>query len=290
MVPVALVDGDHLDADVAAHDPRHLGHRAAQVVVGVRGTVLRCLRGVLDRLELLDGPERRPHRLAHGGAVGVPEPVQGAHPTAVRVPLVVAGDRHRVDVARADHRLRAVQRRRRDAAGEVERLQRRVVGVEADQPVQPAGPGVRASGWSPRSPPSRRSGTGWRPADRSRGRRPACPSFQSGSNGDSRGCRPNMPSVHEQLRLRDADPRAGLGIDGVAVRHHEGEPVGRASQGEHDQDGAGRCRGRGGGGPDHGRAEDGRGAGERDGAGEEAPPGQAGELGAAGVCHRGHRR
>ncbi len=280
MVPVALVDGDHLDADVAADDPRHLVQGPAEVVLGVDRPVLRVSRWCRE-----PAGSRRPHGTWTAspcpwrGRRAVPEPVQGAHrrPSGSHSssPGIVIASTLPADTIGCV----AVQRGRRDTAGEVEALERGVVAVGADEPVEPALRGRRSRGWRPRSPPSPRSANGW-----GTGSPVACtaairPCSNSGTRGASCGCRPKVSFLNKQAARRDPDLRAGLVVDGVVVRHHQGEPVGGAAHREHDQDGAGRRVRRRGGGAHDRRAEDGGGGrGQRDGAGEQAAAGDAGRT------------
>ena len=185
-VPVTLVDGDHLGADVAADDPGRGGEGLAEVrpavgraVVGVAGA------GVMSRVAWRVDRTRRAHR----AVVLVPQRVQRAASLAggLGVPLVVGGDRGVVQRADRHQRHRAGQLGGWRAVHDADALQRRAVGVAC----RPAGSASRPGRWSPggppRPPPSPRSASGWPSSGRWRGRPPACRRSRAGAAARARG-------------------------------------------------------------------------------------------------------
>ena len=122
----------------------------------------------------------------------------------------------------------------------------------------------RARGRRPRSPPSRRSASGWAPAGRWRARRRACRRSTSGAAARAPGAGRTCASGASSAVWRYADARARGVVGGVAVRHHQREPVGGAAQRQQHQHRAGR-RGQA------GRGAAGDGVRPRAGAGEPGP-------------------
>ena len=285
-VPVALVDGDHGGADVAADGARDRRERLAEVALG---EVVRALLLGLGGTDLVHGRHRRAQGGGQRAARALPHLAQGAEPVVGGVPLVVAGDADLVETVEAHPRLRAVQRRWGGAHGD--RLQRRGPGHVADEAVQPAhalggtGGGVLDGLHRCEVRAVRHGQAG--------GVHRAHPALlpQRQQRGERRVQAEEVVLGHEPVG-RHRDPRARAVVDRVAVRHDQGQAVGGAAHREHHEDvgGArrrGRCAGADG---DDGRAHRHGGAGQAEAA-QEAAPAQVGaaELRARAVAGAGSR-
>ncbi len=213
VVPGAVVDGDHLGADVGADGARGGGERPGQVGVR-RGTPprwpgvaepSRTGANCLDDVERGAGaarravPARRPtswpstaRRLACDAASSAAERVTESASVVTRTG---SGP----ETAAIGH-----------AAAELDRLDRRAGAVAADQPVEPADAGRRSRGRRPRPPPSPRSGSGSGRAARWRGRRPSCRRSTTAAAARGRG-------AGRRSRPWPAAGRTGTAIEGRAA-------------------------------------------------------------------------
>ena len=192
-VPVALVDGDHLGADVAPDDP---GGRREAPCRGPTRRRRRCCR-----------PARRPGRCPGWPAGWTARRYpwgSGRGPTGCAASGVAA--RGSVShwssaaiVASSSEPMVISGTGPDSSVGGVPFTMPTPWSGEPSDPVRPAGSASRPGRWSPgrrpRPPPSRRSASGWPCSGRWRGRRPALPAFHIGSSGASFGCSPKRPSV-----------------------------------------------------------------------------------------------
>ena len=234
-VPVALVDGEHLDADVAADHPGRVGQRAAEVAAGVRRAVRRRRTRRLTGSNPSTAVERRRASRGPAGWCRRPQRVERAAPCPV-VPLVVAGDLDLVDVARPTSPARARRatpaRRRSPTPKPCSGERSPSVPIRRfSQPTRVAEPGS-ASSTSSIAAKCERLGAG-SPVACTAASLPASTGAPAArAPGAGRTARPWRPAAGRP------GPRCrgrGLVVDRVGVRHHERQPVGGAAQRQHHQ-------------------------------------------------------
>ena len=288
-VPVALVDGDHLGADVAADDPGRGGERLAEVRARRRRSPLLSVASMAGWMSAVACRVAR--TAVPIGLWSWSQSVCSERRRCRRVGVVRRRRRDRGVVQRADGHQR--HRARRSRSGGTPFTRPTPWSGEPVGASRPAGSASRPGRSSPGAASSTSSiaekcerlavvsPVAWIGGQLAR--RSTC-----GSSGASFGCSPKRPSVvpAEQLVLRDGDGGPGRVVAGVAVRHHQRQAVGAAAQRQHHEHRR-RGRRRRGGGRHGGGADHERRTAEREGAAQHAAPAHRGELGAAGVVRQG---